>query len=188
MSSTDGQQRSASGAASSSDGTITIGSATVRAGGGRASASVTGFTAFGGLVSASSVSVTCIDGVVTASVSGTPAGAVGRKGTVAHGVRSTNADGSTTIIGMRVTISAVAGTPAAVINVASATCAPVSAPAPTPTSGTTSKPSTGQPTTPPVSRPNSGDPTPPAGQTPSSAATPSAPTPQPNDTYIPVTG
>jgi len=165
VSSTDGTVETASGSAKSSDGTIAIGSATVRAGGGKASAQISEFTALGGLV-AGTVSVSCDSGTVSGTVNGTPAGKVGRNGTVAHKIVSKNADGSTTIIGMRVTTSA------ATINIGSATCAPATGPGPGPSGTPTANP------------PGSPTPTP----TPTKPGQPPAPKPYPKDGHLPVTG
>jgi hypothetical protein len=164
VSSTNGTVKTASGSARSSDGTVSTASASVRAGAAKATARVSGFSAFGGLVSGT-VSVACDHGVVSGTVSGTPAGTVGRKGTVEYQVISHNANGSTTIIGMRVV------TPAETINVGSATCAPASAPGPSP-DPTGKKSATARPTHPPTSTPSR----------------PAAPKPAPTEGALPVTG
>ena len=166
VSSTNGAVTTASGSARSSDGTVSIASANVQAGAAKATARISGFSAFGGLVSAT-VRVSCDHGVVSGTVSGTPAGPVGRKGMVEYKVISHNPNGSTTIIGMRVV------TPAETINVGSATCAPTSAPAPSPTG---KKSPTPRPTHTPTHGPTS---TP--GQ-------PAAPKPTPTEGTLPVTG
>ena len=144
VSSPNGLPRSDFGGAGSSDGTVSVETTFVKAGGGKASATVTGFTAFGDLVRASTVAATCSNGAATSHVSGTPAGRLGKKGTIAYDVRVKNSDGSTTVVGMQIRISAAAGTQAATINVASATCAALpdrpTPPGPTATGTATAKP------------------------------------------------
>jgi hypothetical protein len=183
VSSSDGQDRTATGGASSSDGTISIGTATVHAGGGAASAQVSGFTAFAGLVVASTVSASCDHGVVTSKVDGTPAGPLGRKGEVAYGVTIDNADGSITIIGMQVTITASPVIEASTINVAVATCAP-NAQTPSPTHTPTTAPPGSRSPSPTRSASGGASPTTvPIGQ-----PTSLAPAPSPARTHLPVTG
>ena len=185
VSSTDGQPRTASGGARTSDGTVSLTSATVRAGGGTASIQANGFTAFGGLVAASSVHVDCDHGAVTASVQGTPAGPVGRKGRVDYGVQTRNSDGTTTIVGMRISIQNSPNTAVEVIDVASATCGnPTGGGTPTPAPTTTAP--TGRPTTPGPTRTG---PSPTGGARPSpSRSVPAAPPPSPGTGHLPVTG
>ena len=188
VSSSNGSTRSDSGSAKSSDGTVSISSATVTAGGGKASAKVNGFTAFDGLVSASNATATCDNGKVSSSANGPASGALGKKGSIAYGVKSTNGDGSTTIVAMRVTIKAGAGTEAATINVASATCGtghedpkpdpkPSDTVKPTPPNGGKPKPSKPDHTTKPTT--GSGN---------SGLGTKQAPKPNTRTTNLPVTG
>lgn len=202
--------RSDSGSARSSDGTIAIASATVTAGEGQADATVTGFTAFDGLVSATTVTASCRNATVTSGATGTSAGGLGRRGSVAYNVRTTNQDGSRTVIGMQVRVQAGRGVEAATINVASATCTAVTpspTPSPTRTTAPTSSPTrTTTPTTSPT-RTHTAEPTrkppaesPPTRTTTRPAAPPvvspggaatglgPAPVPTPRTTHLPVTG
>lgn len=211
----DGRMTTETGAAGSSDGTVSIGAATVTAGRGTASATVTDLRAFDGLVSASRVTASCDNGAVTSHADGPRPGALGRRGSIAYAVQSTDGDGTTTIIGMQVRVRAAAGVSAATINVASATCAaPASTPSTAPTSASTSprpsptgprpSPTTGRPTpsrpanTAPTTVPVPPNPAPPGGGTatvnptaqplPDSRSLTAAPKSTPRKTHVPVTG
>ena len=177
VSSTDGSTRSKPAGARTSDGSVSIGSATVRAGAGKASATVTDFSALDGLVTAMKVIATCDNAAVTSSADGPAAGALGEKGSITYGVKTHNDDGSTSIIGMRVLLTANAATPAATINVAAATCA-ANDPIPSPSATTTPpEPTTSSEPTTPRPSPTSAKPTTtPPTRTTSTAPTPTAPT------------
>ncbi|MEV6524949.1 hypothetical protein AB0M43_23625 [Longispora sp. NPDC051575] len=198
-------ERTATGAAASSDGTLRA-SATVRASAGKASVQVTGLSGLGGLLSGTATA-TCDGGKVSSSFSGTPAGPLGAKGTVTYGVTGSTADGAKFVIAAQVTVKAGSGTAASVINIGYAACGPdggnpnptpsnsptgkpTTSPTASPTSSPTGKPTssptsspTGKPTTSPTTTPPTGTPVPPAPPVP-----PVAPPVQPQDDHLPVTG
>ncbi len=194
VSSTQGSKRTAAAAASSSDSSISVNSASVSAGGGKASATVDGFTAFDGLVHASTVTATCDNGTVSSHTTGV-FGSLGQKGSIAYGVKNRNSDGSMTIIGMQVRLTAGINTAASTINIASVTCAHVSSrpiePDPTPTS------TLRQPTPTPTVTQHQPGPQPTetsvGPRTPTSQGGPNgdvgpAPVPTPHTTHLSVTG
>lgn len=200
----DGHPVSSSAPIASADGSITA-TATVTASTGQAQATVTDLSLLFGQITAGQVTATCRDGAGTVTLTGGHTGdsplptapqpgqtiALGDTGQVTLNTRTTNPDGTTTVTGLRATITTPAG-PAETITVASATCAaPVTPP--------TSAPPTATPTHTPIRTPRSTPPPAPASQPPArtSPAAPSpapaqpnrpAPTPVPVRTHVPVTG
>jgi hypothetical protein len=109
------------GGARSADGRLVVGWGHAIAGEGHADAVATDITVLGGAIRAAAVIAHCRQGAVTSravDVTGDVNGAA----TVAYDVRTKNQDGSTTVVGMQIRVHSGDGT---VINIASASCAPL---------------------------------------------------------------